>query len=102
MPHLVQILLPLYRPDGRPVGREGLAAVRHELVERFGGATAFTRAPAEGFWATGGETVRDDIVVVEVMTEDLDALWWRDYRTKLERRFDQEVVVIRHHPVTLI
>jgi hypothetical protein len=102
MAHLVQILLPLYRPDGQPSGPEALAGVRRELVDRFGGATAFTRAPAEGFWDSGGGTVRDDIVVVEVMAEDLDPAWWRDYRATLERRFQQDVVVIRHHPVTLI
>jgi hypothetical protein len=102
MPHLVQILLPLYARNGSRLPPDLLRAVRADLVDRFGGATAFTRAPAEGFWEKDGETVRDDIVVVEVMAEDIDRACWSAYRRDLERRFDQDVVVIRHHPVHLV
>jgi hypothetical protein len=34
--------------------------------------TAYTRAP-EGLWETGSEVKRDDIVVIEVMSEEMDA-----------------------------
>jgi hypothetical protein len=52
--HLIEILLPLTRRDGSPQPAERFAQVRAELVERFGGVTAFTRAPAEGLWDDGG------------------------------------------------
>ena len=93
--HLVQLLLPLYDPDGVPFGREALDVVGRELTERFGGLTAYTRAPAAGLWKEGGQTQRDDIVVVEVMVEALDPEWWAAYRRELERRFRQEQVVVR-------
>jgi hypothetical protein len=47
-PHVVEIFLPLKTKEGRPQPRELFVQVRDELVGRFGGLTAFTRAPAEG------------------------------------------------------
>ena len=71
--------------------------MRAELTERFGGLTAYTRAPAQGLWAEdGGEPPqRDDIVVYEVMADTLDRPWWRGFRKLLERRFAQDELVIR-------
>lgn len=93
--HLIEILLPLRDNDGKPFGRDLFAQVREELVEAFGGLTAFMRSPAEGLWEEGGERSRDEIAVVEVMTETLDRGWWERYRESLERRFRQDEVVIR-------
>jgi len=93
--HLVQILLPL-RVDGRPVPRERFAEVSGELTERFGGLTAYTRAPASGLWQSpAGDTTADEVVVYEVMVPELDRSWWGDYRGQLEVRFQQEEVVVR-------
>ena len=104
--HLVQILLPVFDNAGKPLAHSLFAAVREELTERFGGLTAYTRAPAEGLWkdddADDGETTRDDVVVYEVMTESIDSGWWREYRGELERRFAQEVIVVRAHEVRLL
>lgn len=93
--HLIEILLPLRDNAGEPFDRDLFASVREELVERFGGLTAFARSPAEGLWDDGGERSRDEIVVVQVMADALDRAWWRDYRETLERRFRQDEVVIR-------
>jgi hypothetical protein len=94
--HLVQILLPLTRPDGTnfPAGLH--EAVAKELADRFGGLTAYSRAPAKGLWKERpGKVERDDIVVYEVMTDDLDETWWTRYRATLERRFEQDELVVR-------
>ena len=101
--HLVQILLPLYDNGGAAQPHELFGAVTAELTERFGGLTAFTRAPAEGLWKEGeGSARRDDVVVIEVMGEALDRAWWRAYRRSLEERFRQEVVVVRANPVEML
>jgi hypothetical protein len=93
---LVQIILPLYRRDGQPFGRADFAAVRQELTARFGGTTAYTRAPAEGTWEDpGGRVHHDDVIVVEVMVEQIDRAWWRGYAAELAARFEQEALVIR-------
>jgi hypothetical protein len=93
--HLVEILLPLYDNEGRRFGAGELDRVSDELASRFGGVTAFRRSPAEGVWREGGEESRDRVVVLEVMAEDLDRAWWREYREELERRFRQEKMVVR-------
>ncbi|WP_114954020.1 hypothetical protein [Sphingosinicella terrae] len=97
--HLVEILLPLRDNEGRTFGRELFAQVREEMVERYGGVTAFTRAPAEGIWQADEGRSRDEIVLVEVMTDVLDRHWWGDYRAELEQRFEQEQIVMRSHEV---
>jgi hypothetical protein len=41
-------------------------------------------------------------VIFEVMTDDLDRVWWSGFRKDLERRFRQENVVVRALTSTLI
>lgn len=93
--HLVQLLLPLKDQDGKPFPRSTYRRVRDELTDRFGGLTAYTRAPAEGLWDAGDDVEHDDIVVYEVMVPDLDRAWWSEYRKGLERDFDQDELVAR-------
>ena len=99
MTYLVEILLPLFDNEGRRFGRELFGQVREELVERFGGLTAFTRSPAEGVWDEGEGRSQDEIVIFEVMAEALDRGWWRAYREELERRFRQDEIVVRARTV---
>jgi hypothetical protein len=70
--YLVQLLLPLFDNSGNAFSERIYTSIRRELTERFGGVTAFTRAPAQGLWIREGETTHDEIVVVEVMASDLD------------------------------
>ncbi|WP_232472426.1 MULTISPECIES: hypothetical protein [Deinococcus] len=46
--HLVQLLLPLYDHTGRSFDPAQYVRIRQVLTERFGGLTAYTRAPAAG------------------------------------------------------
>lgn len=98
--HLVEILLPLNDNNGRPFAAEKYAAVRQHLTERFG-PDGF-HPPAQGTTTGGGKTVHDEIVVFEVMTEALDAGWWRNYRLQLERDFRQDQIVVRASTITLL
>ena len=91
MADLVEILLPL---SDAPI-QQALKDIRNELIARFGGATLHTSAPAEGAWSDNGTLELDRIVIAEVMTEDLDRDWWRDYRKRLERQLAQDEIVIR-------
>jgi hypothetical protein len=99
-PHVVEIFLPLKAKDGRPQPREAFAKTREELVGRFGGLTAFTRAPAEGLWEPEpGEREKDEVVIFEVLADRIDRDRWHDYRLKLQERFGQDEILIRAHPV---
>ena len=94
--YLVQILLPLYDNDGHAFQATEYVRLRAELADRFGGVTTYTRAPARGVWKDeSGETTRDDIVIFEVMTPELDRGWWTAFRRDLETHFRQESVIVR-------
>jgi len=93
--YLIETFLPLYDNEGRAFARGEYDRVRRELADRFGGVTAFTRAPAEGVWKEGGEETRDQIIILEVMAERLDREWWAKFRAELERRFRQEELLVR-------
>jgi hypothetical protein len=83
--NLIQVLLPLYSSSGRRISGNLFAETREELVERFGGLTAYTSA-AKGFWKTRGKTERDDVVLFEVMASRPNKRWWQQYRKELEKR----------------
>lgn len=101
--HLVHILLPLNDNRGRALPKKLFRAVADELTEKFGGLTAHTRAPAEGRWKEdSAEPERDEIVIYEVMTEELDGAWWAKYREQLETRFKQEKVIVRAQEVKVL
>src|SRR4051812_25417848 len=101
--HLIRVLLPLFDNAGRPLPRELFRAVAAELTDRFGGLTAYTRAPAEGLWKEDADTTaRDDVVLFEVMADALDRPWWRTYRADLEKCFRQEQVLIRAQAVEVL
>ena len=96
MPFLVQVILPIYDNAGRSWPSALMKQVRTELTEKFGGLTAYIRAPAEGTWRDDeGRTRRDDVVIVEVMTPTLEREWWNTYAGELAIRFDQEELVVR-------
>ena len=93
---LVQLLLPVYDNDGRPIEPGQFTQVRKDLTNRFGGVTAYLRAPAKGLWKRRDATVDDDdVVMVEVEVEVFDREWWRSYRRELERAFKQDTILIR-------
>ena len=100
---LIQIVLPLFDNGGEKLPRALFQTTLAELTDRFGGATAFTRAPAEGFWeAPEGHIKRDDVIVVEVLVSDNQDAWWANYKRTLEERFAQDTVLIRAIPCRTI
>ena len=99
MPFVIQLLLPLYDNNRHPFSPYEFARVRRELTDRFGGVTAYTRSPAEGFWEDDdGQTRRDDVIIVEVMVEEIERTWWGAYGTEVADRFAQKEMVIRAIP----
>jgi hypothetical protein len=99
---VIQILLPLSDNQGRRFPEATLQAIHQELTSRFGGLTAFTRAPAEGVWAHDGQHAKDDIVVVEVMTGELDRAWWGAFRQRVERELAQARLIVRAQPTEML
>jgi hypothetical protein len=100
---LVQILLPIHDNEGRPFPRELFTKTTNELAKQFGGLTAYTRSPAEGFWEEDGSaTTKDEIIVFEVMATEIDRQWWQEYRRSLEARFGQDSVIVRAQQMEML
>jgi hypothetical protein len=100
--HLIEIFLPLCDNDGKRFGAGTFAKVRQELIDKFGGLTAFSRAPAEGTDTARGGERHDELVVFEIMTGELDQAWWTSYRRQLETTFRQDRILIRASVVTVL
>ena len=94
--YLIQLLLPLQTGTGEPVSETAFIRTREELAARFDGVTAYRRAAAEGVWVDPeGRRERDDVVMVEVVTDTFDRVWWRGYSDMLCDRFGQRLMHIR-------
>jgi len=92
--HLIQLLLPLHNNDKQKFPADYFKSLRSDLIDRFGGGTAFVRSPAVGLWKTDDVVSRDEVVMFEVMSPDLDEQWWLEYRTKLEKKFQQKTPLV--------
>jgi hypothetical protein len=93
--NVVEVFLPLDTGRGEPLPPETIEGLVAGLSDRFGGATAYTREPAEGLWKRATTIERNRIIVVEVMVDEVDEQWWSAYRARLEREFAQDRVLVR-------
>lgn len=99
----IQIFLPLRSNSGVQFSKNYFDEVSQNLIDRFGGVTAYLRAPASGSWQDdNGKVVHDEIVVYEVLADSIDEAWWKDYRLHLESNFRQEKVVIRAQEISVL
>jgi hypothetical protein len=97
---LVEILLPARDNAGVAFPKVTFQKVKNELTERFGGLTAFSRSPADGYWQDkSGDTHAEDMISLEVMADSVDEKWWKEFRRRLEVLFEQEEIIIRAHAI---
>jgi hypothetical protein len=100
---LIQLFLPLYDNHCQAFSQADLDQVQTLLIEKFGGVTAYIRSPVKGVWKENdNKSVRDDMIIYEVMTEQLDEKWWRTYRQELCRKFRQEQMIVRAMEIKLL
>lgn len=98
---LIQLLLPV--PTRGAGADAAVGETRRELVEAFGGHTAYLRTPAEGVWTSpAGDRERDAVVMVEVVAPAFDRPWWRAYAGRLAARFGQQAIHVRALPIELL
>jgi hypothetical protein len=99
---LIQLLLPLTSVGSADIAGM-LAETRRELVEEFGGVTAYFQTPAHGVW-TSPEGFREDdrVVMIEVVTREFDRSWWSDYIERLRNRFVQDAIHVRASTIELL
>ncbi len=86
--HLIQLLIPLHDNHEQAFPTAYFNKVREDLTKHFGGVTAFVRSPAVGLWKEQSDEInRDEVIMFEVLTEQLDNEWWAEYRKELQRDF---------------
>jgi hypothetical protein len=93
---LIQMLLPTKSDYGVAFDDAMLERTRDELIQRFGGLTAYLRSPASGAWTSPqGRVEEDRVVMIEVLAPTFDRNWWRGYATTFKKRFSQESIHMR-------
>ena len=97
--YLIELLLPRQSGDGVPVSMDWFEQLLAELIGKFGGVTSFVRAPGKGLWDDGGKVEQDNIAVIEVMTAEIDPIYWAKLRERLERELAQDEIVVRAHEI---
>ena len=100
---VVELFIPLEKPDGTPTPAATLERIKSQLTDRFGGVTAFLQSPAEGAWKPESRAIiHDRVAIFEVMVRDVDTAWWRGYRQQLETELEQEQILARLYQVTVL
>lgn len=99
--HIVNIYLPKLDKSGKPFPEKDYVWLRSELIGKFGGVTQYDQAPAVGYWkADAGTSVsQDEMIIYEVICDRLVKTYWNGLRKRLETAFDQELILIRAHPI---
>ena len=94
--NLVQIFLPLYDNNKQFFDKSLYDELRNKLKDQFGGVTLYRNTPAEGLWKDeGGKTNYDELIIAEVMIEEPDKEWWKQFKQNLELIFNQDEILIR-------
>ena len=100
---LIQLLLPVSVSPSGAEEDDRVRVTHRELVDAFGGVTAYLRTPAQGVWtAPDGARERDSVVMVEIVTERFDRAWWSEYAGSLARRYQQEEMHVRAMDVDVL
>lgn len=93
---LFQILLPIYDNEGQPLPDEMYKSIKLKLTERFGGLTAYSRAPATGLWKDGDKELNvDKVIIYEVIADEYDKKFWKSFKEILKAQFKQKDMIIR-------
>jgi hypothetical protein len=101
--YLIEIFLPTRDNDGNRFARREYERVEDTLIQQFDGFTAHRQAPAKGLWKSPTDEVsEDDMVIYEVMTTEIDRIWWKEYRRRLESQFRQEQILVRSHSIEML
>ncbi len=70
---VVELFVPLEKPDGSAVPASVFELIKTELTDRFGGVTAHLQSPAEGAWKPeAADVIHDRVAIFEVMIADVD------------------------------
>ena len=98
----VEIYLPAYYNDGRPILPIHLERTYDEVVERFKAYSI--KEEIQGVWIYKGQKYEDINRVLSIVIEDNkeNRIWLGEFKERLKDRFEQVDIFIKVFPVDLI
>jgi inorganic pyrophosphatase len=91
---LVQLYIPLSDDKGEPFPQHYYTKLNTELKAKFGGLTVYDRSPATGLWKDDQGTVKDQMLIYEVLTSSIDGNYWKEIKKRLEKQFAQKELMV--------
>ena len=100
---LIQLVLPVYDLKGKRFPKRHYSQLHRKLTDKFGGLTVYDRSPANGFWKQGeGQTVKEKMIVYEVMAATVDLDFWHKLKASLLKKFEQDELLITSSKISRI
>jgi hypothetical protein len=93
-----EIYLPLKYNNGAVIEREKIKQIRQQLMAVFGAITISSKsAPFEGTWRYGGVEFVDDIIRIEIITNE-EVEFFKSFKKRLKRTLRQlEILITMQH-----
>jgi hypothetical protein len=90
-----ELYIPLNDNEGRPIDPDKLTRLKRRLVLEFGGLTYFPQEN-EGVWKVGAFTFRDKVVILRVLSSDVEKAeaFFAGLKTDIRREWEQADVLI--------
>ena len=89
-----EIYLPLKYNDGTQIEPQKFKEIRQQLIAVFGAVTASPRsAPFQGTWRYGGVEFVDDIIRIEIITDE-EIFFFKNFKRQLKRTLRQLDILI--------
>jgi hypothetical protein len=100
-----EIYLPVTYNDGKKIEALKLTRIYEKLIAVFGAITVSPiSAPFQGTWSYGGVEFKDDIIRIEVITQEtLDVTrFFKRFKQQLKRSLRQIDILITVHDIETI
>lgn len=89
-----EIYLPLRYNDGKQIEPQKLKEVRQQLIAVFAALTVSSlSSPLQGTWRHGGVEFVDDIIRIEIITDE-DLRFFKNFKRQLKRTLRQLDILI--------
>ena len=89
-----EIYLPLKYNDGNDIEPEKLEEIQQQLIAVFGAMTVSSlSAPFQGTWRYGGVEFVDDIVRIEIITNE-ELRFFKSFKRRLKKALRQHDILI--------
>src|SRR5256885_10992147 len=97
-----EIYLPLKYNDGSDIEPEKLEEIQQQLIAVFGAMTVSSlSAPFQGTWRYGGVKFIDDIIRIEIITDE-DLSFFKNFKRQLQRTLGQFYILITVQDIHMI